>query len=133
MAADVAMAAAAAQAPDYEAAELYTRAFRVGALGLGWRRLLGPPDLSLAEEEAEEADAAVAAALGCAPSTAAELRAVCRWAVSRPGFRLRCGGDAGGLARCWSGGGCCCCRLTPRRFLKRGGRCLCTRLFLFPE
>ncbi|KAF4802922.1 snRNA-activating protein complex subunit 3 [Turdus rufiventris] len=77
MAADVAAAAAAAEAPDYEAAELYTRAFRVGALGLGWRRLLGPPDLSLAEEEAEEADAAVAAALGCTPSTAAELRAVC--------------------------------------------------------
>ncbi|KAJ7423415.1 snRNA-activating protein complex subunit 3 [Pitangus sulphuratus] len=71
---------AAAEAPEYESAELCTRAFLVGALGRGWRRLLGPPDLSLAaaeEEEGEEADAAVAAELGCAADTAAELRAVC--------------------------------------------------------
>ncbi|KAL9821698.1 snRNA-activating protein complex subunit 3 isoform 2-T2 [Geothlypis trichas] len=74
------MAAMAAVVPDYELAELYTRAFRVGALGLSWRRLLGPADLSLAAEaeKEEEEDAAVAAALGCAPGTAAELRAVCR-------------------------------------------------------
>ncbi|RLW05238.1 hypothetical protein DV515_00005294 [Chloebia gouldiae] len=66
-------------APEYESAELYTRSFPVGALGLGWRRLLGPADLSLsAAAEEEEADAAVAAALGCAAGTAAELRAVCR-------------------------------------------------------
>ncbi|XP_039585792.1 snRNA-activating protein complex subunit 3 isoform X2 [Passer montanus] len=64
--------------PDYESAELYTRSFRVGGLGLGWRRLLGPPDLSLAAEEEADADAEAAAALGCAPGTAAELRAVCR-------------------------------------------------------
>lgn len=72
------MAAMAAVVPEYELAELYTRAFRVGALGLGWRRLLGPPDLSLTAEAEEEEDAAVAAALGCAPGTAAEVRAVCR-------------------------------------------------------
>ncbi|XP_053788290.1 snRNA-activating protein complex subunit 3 isoform X1 [Vidua chalybeata] len=74
----MAAAVAEAAAPDYESAELYTRSFRVGALGLSWRRLLGPPDLSLAAAaEEEEVDAAVAAALGCAPGTAAELRAVC--------------------------------------------------------
>ncbi|XP_017693408.1 PREDICTED: snRNA-activating protein complex subunit 3 [Lepidothrix coronata] len=68
-------------APEYESAELCTRAFRVGALGRGWRRQLGPPDLSLAaaQEEKEETDEAVAAELGCAADTAAELRAVCRW------------------------------------------------------
>lgn len=71
--------AAAEAAPDYEAAEVYTRAFRVGALGRGWRRHLGPPDLSLAGEAAADAEAAVAAELGCAAETAAELRAVCRW------------------------------------------------------
>ncbi|XP_064902243.1 snRNA-activating protein complex subunit 3 isoform X2 [Columba livia] len=69
--------AAAEAAPDYEAAEVYTRAFRVGALGRGWRRHLGPPDLSLAGEAAADAEAAVAAELGCAAETAAELRAVC--------------------------------------------------------
>uniref|UniRef100_A0A8B9S311 snRNA-activating protein complex subunit 3 n=1 Tax=Apteryx owenii TaxID=8824 RepID=A0A8B9S311_APTOW len=69
------VAAAADAVPDYEVAELYTRVFRVGALGRGWRQRLGPPDLSLATEAA--AEAAVAAELGCAAETAAELRAVC--------------------------------------------------------
>ncbi|KAM6227656.1 snRNA-activating protein complex subunit 3 isoform 2-T2 [Spheniscus humboldti] len=70
---------AAGAAPDYEAAELYTRVFRVGALGRCWRQRLGPPDLSLAAEVAAEADADVdvAAGLGCAVETAAELRGVC--------------------------------------------------------
>ncbi|XP_064357382.1 snRNA-activating protein complex subunit 3 isoform X3 [Dromaius novaehollandiae] len=67
--------AAAAAVPDYEVAELYTRVFRVGAVGRYWRQQLGPPDLSLAAEAA--AEAAVAAELGCAAETAAELRAVC--------------------------------------------------------
>ncbi|NXY87663.1 SNPC3 protein, partial [Alcedo cyanopectus] len=68
---------AAGSAPDYEAAELYTRAFRVGAFGRAWRQQLEPPELSLAAEVTAEADAAVAAELGCAVATAAELRAVC--------------------------------------------------------
>ncbi|XP_063996703.1 snRNA-activating protein complex subunit 3 isoform X4 [Pogoniulus pusillus] len=66
-----------AAAPDYEAAELYTRAFQVGALGHCWRQQLEPPDLSLAAETAAKTDAAVAEELGCAADTAAELRAVC--------------------------------------------------------
>ncbi|KAM6230869.1 snRNA-activating protein complex subunit 3 isoform 1-T1 [Porphyrio hochstetteri] len=68
---------AAGPAPDYEVAELYTRVFPVGAIGRHWRQQLGPPDLSLAVEEEDEGDAAVAADLGCAAETAAELRAVC--------------------------------------------------------
>ncbi|KAM6034270.1 snRNA-activating protein complex subunit 3 isoform 3-T4 [Chlamydotis macqueenii] len=74
------MAAAAAAeeaAPDYEAAELYTRVFRVGALGRGWRQQLEPPDLSLKAVAEADSDGAVAAELGCAAETAAELRAVC--------------------------------------------------------
>ncbi|XP_061875138.1 snRNA-activating protein complex subunit 3 isoform X2 [Colius striatus] len=69
--------AAVGDAPDYEAAELYTRVFRVGALGRGWRQQLGPPDLSLATDAAGESDAAVATELGCAAETAVELRALC--------------------------------------------------------
>lgn len=82
---------AAGQAPDYEAAELYTRAFHLGTLGRCWRQQLGPADLSLAAEAAaaEAAEAAVAAELGCAEETVAELRAVCRW---RPGRRAGGGG-----------------------------------------
>ncbi|NXL34527.1 SNPC3 protein, partial [Glaucidium brasilianum] len=70
---------AAAAAPDYEATELYTRVFRVGAVGRRWRQELGPPDLSLAVGAAAEVDeaAAVAAELGCAAETVPELRAVC--------------------------------------------------------
>ncbi|XP_054666118.1 snRNA-activating protein complex subunit 3 isoform X2 [Grus americana] len=63
--------------PDYEVAELYTRGFCVGAFGHCWWQQLGQPDLSLTAEEAAEADAAVAAELGCAAETVAELRAVC--------------------------------------------------------
>lgn len=83
-------AAGPAAAPDYEAAELYTRVFRVGALGRCWRQQLGPPDLSLAAEAAAELGCATeeelscaAAELGCAAETAAELRAVCRWPRGR--------------------------------------------------
>lgn len=85
---------AAGAAPDYEAAELYTRVFRVGGLGRCWRQHLGPPDLSLTAEEAAaaEADAAVAAELGCTAETAAELRAVCRWPRGRRRWRRRAGG-----------------------------------------
>lgn len=96
----MAAAEAAGSAPDYEAAELYTRAFRVGALGRCWRQQLGPPDLSLAAEAAAEAEdeseAAVAAELGCAAETAAELRAVCRW---RRGRRAGLGGEGGRRGR----------------------------------
>ncbi|KAM9587757.1 snRNA-activating protein complex subunit 3 isoform 3-T3 [Morphnus guianensis] len=70
-------AAGPAAAPDYEAAELYTRVFRVGALGRCWRQQLGPPDLSLAAEAAAAELGCGAAELGCAAETAAELRAVC--------------------------------------------------------
>ncbi|NXU48041.1 SNPC3 protein, partial [Turnix velox] len=67
--------------PDYEAAELYSRAFRVGGFGRCWRQQLGPPDLSLSAETAavgaEAEEAAVAAELGCGADTAAELRALC--------------------------------------------------------
>lgn len=85
---------AAGAAPDYEAAELYTRAFRVGGLGRRWRQQLGPPDLSLTAEDAAaaEADAAAAAELGCTAETAAELRAVCRWPRGRCRWRRRAGG-----------------------------------------
>ncbi|XP_075596023.1 snRNA-activating protein complex subunit 3 isoform X2 [Balearica regulorum gibbericeps] len=68
---------AAGPVPDYEVAELYTRGFCVGAFGHCWWQQLGQPDLSLAAEEAAEADAAVAAELACAAETVAELRAVC--------------------------------------------------------
>ena len=78
--------------PDYEVAELYTRGFCVGAFGHCWWQQLGQPDLSLTAEEAAEADAAVAAELGCAAETVAELRAVCRW----PRGRRRAGGAAHG-------------------------------------
>ncbi|XP_030326781.1 snRNA-activating protein complex subunit 3 [Strigops habroptila] len=77
MAAAAAAAAAAGAAPDYEAAELYTRAFRVGALGGCWRRHLGPPDLSLAAEAAADEDAAVVAELGCEVAMVPELQEVC--------------------------------------------------------
>ncbi|KAJ7406273.1 snRNA-activating protein complex subunit 3 [Willisornis vidua] len=70
--------AEAAAVPEYESAELCSRAFRVGAVGRGWRQQLGPLDLSLAEEDEEaDPDTAVAAELGCGQDTAAELRAVC--------------------------------------------------------
>ncbi|XP_061230655.1 snRNA-activating protein complex subunit 3 [Neopsephotus bourkii] len=77
MAAAAAEAEAAGAAPDYEAAELYTRAFRVGALSRCWMQHLGPPDLSLAAEAAADEDAAVVAELGCEVEMVPELQEVC--------------------------------------------------------
>ncbi|XP_005155041.2 snRNA-activating protein complex subunit 3 [Melopsittacus undulatus] len=76
-AAAAAEAEAAGAAPDYEAAELYTRAFRVGALGRCWMQHLGPPDLSLAAEAAADEDAAIVAELGCEVEMVPELQEVC--------------------------------------------------------
>ncbi|NXD73626.1 SNPC3 protein, partial [Eolophus roseicapillus] len=81
---------AAEGAPDYEAAEMYTRAFRVGALGRCWMQHLGPPDLSLAAEAATDEDASVVAELGCEMEMVPELQEVCRW---WPRGRWRVGGD----------------------------------------
>lgn len=64
--------------PDYETADLNTRAFHVGAFGALWKEALREEDVSLQQAEPADDEAAVMVDFLCTPEIAAELKAVCR-------------------------------------------------------
>ncbi|KAL7988675.1 hypothetical protein Chor_007594 [Crotalus horridus] len=63
--------------PDYETADLNTRAFHVGAFGALWKEALREEDVSLQQAEPADDVAAVMEDFLCTSEIAAELKAVC--------------------------------------------------------
>lgn len=121
--------------PEYETPELCTRVFPVGAVGALWRERLPAADLSLAQRNVVEAEAAVAAELGCPLDTAAELRAVCRYpggGRQQPG--LRWGGEEGRVHECMNSGICvgACLSVRMRAYVRmHASACVCACAYVY--